>query len=467
MTRYHQQRANNLSLGSKLVVLGILAFWHFRNRKIADWQKRMAEDCSEYDDVYIFSKDRRNRSVTTLDRCRPIYESVNDYNYVNLSYSEPRIENERSTQKSLPNLKHTNQSLYTRNLLSESAPLLGNHYQKRRYFCYEAIEYTRTRQTQVFLILYIVFYLVFLVGGSICFQQLEFGAERQIRQQFREAREDFLNDHPSISGAVWWRESLNSHTMCRSNAIERLDRLFTFAILDKRKYNQLRSLVCLIRSRFGKIYCGRSEGQQQRHISATQCNKWTQLEFRSSIVFLNDCCHHHRFVIFSNNFRETLHFSVKLFSCVGYGHVTPLSEAGKIFCMLYATAGIPMTLVLLSAVVERLLVPTNWLLGKLNSKLGHLYQPFNIRVLHLAIIVGIVGVFFVGIPTMVFAFLEDSWDGLDAFYYCFISLTTIGLGDYIPGDDPDLEYRSIYKICTTFYLIFGKFRFCSRLCPMW
>lgn len=73
-------------------------------------------------------------------------------------------------------------------------------------------------------------------------------------------------------------------------------------------------------------------------------------------------------------------------SLTGYGHVTPLSEAGKIFCIIYATVGIPLTLVLISAVVERLLIPTNWILGKLNSKLGHLYQPFNIRLLHLAII---------------------------------------------------------------------------------
>lgn len=140
----------------------------------------------------------------------------------------------------------------------------------------------------------------------------------------------------------------------------------------------------------------------------------------------------------------------------GYGHVTPLSEAGKLFCMMYATIGIPLTLVLLSAVVERLLTPTNLLLGKLNSKLGHLYQPFNIRVLHLVIVVSIVGILFLGLPTLIFATIEESWNALDAFYYCFISLTTIGLGDYIPGDDPDLEYRSLYKIGTTCYLIFGE-----------
>lgn len=137
--------------------------------------------------------------------------------------------------------------------------------------------------------------------------------------------------------------------------------------------------------------------------------------------------------------------------------MTPLSQAGKLFCLLYATIGIPLTLVLLSAVVERLRTPVNWLLGALNSRLGHLYQPFNIRILHLIIVVTVVATLFLLIPTFVFAYLEDSWGILDAFYYCFISLTTIGLGDYIPGDDPDLENRSLYKIGTTCYLIFGEF----------
>ena len=67
--------------------------------------------------------------------------------------------------------------------------------------------------------------------------------------------------------------------------------------------------------------------------------------------------------------------------------MTPLSQAGKMFCMLYALMGIPLTLVLLSALVERLLVPTTLFLQWLNSRLGHLYQPFYIRLMHLHIMV--------------------------------------------------------------------------------
>nr|CAD7447147.1 unnamed protein product [Timema bartmani] len=77
--------------------------------------------------------------------------------------------------------------------------------------------------------------------------------------------------------------------------------------------------------------------------------------------------------------------------CTGYGHVTPLSKGGKVFCIVYAMLGIPLTLILLTALVERLMVPATMLLQFLNSRLGHLYQPFNIRLLHLFLIAVILG----------------------------------------------------------------------------
>lgn len=129
--------------------------------------------------------------------------------------------------------------------------------------------------------------------------------------------------------------------------------------------------------------------------------------------------------------------------------MTPLSKAGKLFCIMYAIVGIPLTLMLLTALVERLMIPSTHVLHFLNSKLGHLYQPFNIRLLHLSLVSFILLTCFLFIPASVFAALEPDWDYLDSLYYCFISLTTIGLGDYIPGDSPNQPYRPLYKVFTT------------------
>ena len=45
---------------------------------------------------------------------------------------------------------------------------------------------------------------------------------------------------------------------------------------------------------------------------------------------------------------------------------------------------------------------------------------------------------------------------LDATYFVFISITTIGLGDYIPGDSTGhMEYRDVYKTVVGLFLLFG------------
>ena len=133
----------------------------------------------------------------------------------------------------------------------------------------------------------------------------------------------------------------------------------------------------------------------------------------------------------------------------GYGHVTPLSEGGKFFCIIYALLGIPMTLIMFTALVERMMILTNGLLQILANRLGHIYSPFHIRVIHISILfTSLVLVVFI-FPSIIFCTIEESWDFLDAFYYCFISMTTIGLGDYIPGDHMDQKHRNIYKLSIT------------------
>ncbi|XP_071079358.1 potassium channel subfamily K member 1-like isoform X1 [Haliotis cracherodii] len=155
------------------------------------------------------------------------------------------------------------------------------------------------------------------------------------------------------------------------------------------------------------------------------------------------------------SFGQSMFFAGTVLTTIGYGRVTPLSDAGKAFCIVYAVIGIPLTLILFTAVVERLMLPTKMFLYFLFRQLGHIYKVFHIQLLHLFIVFSFIFTFFFLIPAGIYTALEPDWNYLDAFYYCFISLTTVGLGDYIPGDNWQQHYRALYKVATTGYLLLG------------
>ena len=66
------------------------------------------------------------------------------------------------------------------------------------------------------------------------------------------------------------------------------------------------------------------------------------------------------------------------FSKIGYGHIVPLTMNGKIFCIFYASCGIPFTLVFLSACVQRLQEPTFKMLAwMMSGRMGRVLTPLG------------------------------------------------------------------------------------------
>jgi len=154
-------------------------------------------------------------------------------------------------------------------------------------------------------------------------------------------------------------------------------------------------------------------------------------------------------------FGQSFLFTVTLVTTIGYGHINPVTPLGKIVCIVYAILGIPFTLVFLSALVQRLLAPAFSLLSKLLTKLSN-FDHLEVRLLHLGSmwVFSILTAFI--IPSVAFWSLEPGWTFLDSVYFVFISLTTIGLGDYIPGDsDMHESYRNMYKTFVGLYLLTG------------
>ncbi|XP_061763526.1 potassium channel subfamily K member 1-like isoform X1 [Nerophis ophidion] len=151
------------------------------------------------------------------------------------------------------------------------------------------------------------------------------------------------------------------------------------------------------------------------------------------------------------DFMSSLFFTSTVLTTTGYGHTVPLSDEGKAFCMFYAILGIPVTLFLLSAMVQRIMIlvtrrplsyfPRRWAVSKSRFAVGHA-----------ALLAAVVATLVLFIPAWVFWALEKDWNFLESLYFCFISLTTIGLGDYVPGERHDKEdspHRHVYKLVIT------------------
>ncbi|XP_064623628.1 potassium channel subfamily K member 1-like isoform X3 [Lineus longissimus] len=155
------------------------------------------------------------------------------------------------------------------------------------------------------------------------------------------------------------------------------------------------------------------------------------------------------------SFGQSIFFAGTVLTTIGYGHTTPLSEGGKVLCIVYALIGVPLTLIMFTAVVERLMIPSTKFLKFLGKKMEHLHKAVYIRFLHLFIVFTILLLLVFIIPSVIFSTIEEEWNFLDSIYYCFISMTTIGLGDYIPGEQPNQKHRTVYKVFITIYLLLG------------
>ncbi|XP_026464332.1 LOW QUALITY PROTEIN: open rectifier potassium channel protein 1-like [Ctenocephalides felis] len=160
------------------------------------------------------------------------------------------------------------------------------------------------------------------------------------------------------------------------------------------------------------------------------------------------------------DFYHSFFFSFTVSSTVGYGNLAPNSTLGRMIMIFYALFGMPVHGILLTQL-------SNYF-GRTFTKLYKKYKAHksatnsNYEVLRLGLagqvlLYLIPGVtFFIFIPACLFVLFED-WDYDIAVYYAFVTLTTIGFGDYVAGmqDKGYGAYFVMYKIFLIFWMTFG------------
>ncbi|XP_055987543.1 potassium channel subfamily K member 7 [Sorex fumeus] len=152
---------------------------------------------------------------------------------------------------------------------------------------------------------------------------------------------------------------------------------------------------------------------------------------------------------------SALLFAASILTTTGYGHMAPLSAGGKAFCVLYAALGLPASLAL-GATLRHCLLPAlgrpcAWVAGhwQLGPARAALLQAAGLGLL----VAGVFGL----LPALVLWAVQGDCSLLKALYFCFGSLSTIGLGDLLPsrgrGLHPALYYTG--QLALLGYLLLG------------
>ncbi|XP_020491406.2 uncharacterized protein kcnk4a isoform X1 [Labrus bergylta] len=154
-------------------------------------------------------------------------------------------------------------------------------------------------------------------------------------------------------------------------------------------------------------------------------------------------------------------FCGTIITTIGFGNLSPRTWYGQLFCVCYALVGIPMFGILLAGVGDHMGTVLRRAVAKIETLfLKRKVRPTTVRVISavLSILVGCL--IFLAVPTVVFQKVED-WTFLESLYFVVITLTTVGFGDYVPGDGRTDDV--LFKPLVWLWIVFGLAYFASIL----
>ncbi|ALC48384.1 Ork1 [Drosophila busckii] len=162
-------------------------------------------------------------------------------------------------------------------------------------------------------------------------------------------------------------------------------------------------------------------------------------------------------------FYHAFFFAFTVCSTVGYGNISPTTFAGRMVMIVYSVIGIPVNGILFAGLGEYF--------GKTFEAIYRRYKKYKmsadihyvppqlglITTVFIALIPGI-GLFLL-LPAWVFTYFE-SWPYSISLYYSYVTMSTIGFGDYVPtfGANQPREFGGwfvVYQIFVIVWFIFS------------
>lgn len=184
------------------------------------------------------------------------------------------------------------------------------------------------------------------------------------------------------------------------------------------------------------------------------------------------------------SFSSSLLFTVTTMAAIGYGHVSPKTFNGQVFCIFYGVVGVPLLLVFLANIGDFLARTFRYVYSRgccvvcrSRRKKSELtkpgktpdsvfkevvgtetYMPTDEVQVPITVNVCVVA-FYLMFGGLIFK-LWEGWEFSEAAYFSFITLSTIGFGDYVPGNSFNMDSGSALKaglqmLGTIMFSLFG------------
>lgn len=119
-------------------------------------------------------------------------------------------------------------------------------------------------------------------------------------------------------------------------------------------------------------------------------------------------------------FIGSFYYATVVLALIGYGHATPYTKAGRAVSIAYALIGIPMWLIMIQSVGERLNSLITFVLKHIKRRLKRRREP-QVTAMELLTCEALLTVLTLLTGSYVFHRYED-WRYFDAFYYCLLTL---------------------------------------------
>ncbi|KAI4560622.1 hypothetical protein MJG53_017251 [Ovis ammon polii x Ovis aries] len=165
------------------------------------------------------------------------------------------------------------------------------------------------------------------------------------------------------------------------------------------------------------------------------------------------------------DFGSSFFFAGTVVTTIGYGNLAPSTEAGQVFCVFYALVGIPLNVGFLNHLGTGLRAHLTMLESSPQTpspaynhgpseRTQRLLRFQLLQILGLALFLALGTLLILILPPMVFSHVEG-WSFSEGFYFAFITLSTIGFGDYVVGTDPSKHYLSVYRSLAAIWILLG------------